>query len=1054
MPSERGTTAPGDASYRRLARFFQPDADPWECLQEPVPPGVFGLASRRAFTEYFRGPSRVLAKNLETLCDWLRGCQAIDDPSLFRVPDHWQHPAEFEVLRRGDCEDHALWAWRRLCELGLRARFVTGLWRDTPHAWVQVHLDGADHVLEAMAKTGPMLLPLPAARASYCPAVAVDHRLQTFVYQGFQRLHQHTDSHPHPPAPGSTLPADFEVAILAGGRSSRMGQDKARLRFAGSSLLSRIRSTARTLGRPIRVIRRDSEPGHGPVGGMLTALERARSPVVLVLACDMPAVTPALLCRVLDSIPPSTLAAFSVGGDGRPGFPLALRRTLRPDLREFIQAGHRSLRELAERLKATRVRVKRSEEHQLANLNTPEELAIYREKAPAGGSRARAQGSLLALGLALLLGFPSPRLGASPAPPAETWLPAETTAFLSVPDMARARALTALQGPGLLWKDPAMAPLRARFEENLRARLWDPLQAASGLAPGDILALAEGQFTLAAIRSPGKPATHQAILLLDAGAQAADLDALLSRTLQPSTPALPVRPWHLGGSPAWSIVLEGRRLEAILEAAFPSPAPAPPSAPAPAPVVLHLARSRTLLLATTASTNVLAEALARLTPSSGTNSPPLPNRYPALARESRHWSNTLAQAWIAAAPALEALTESTLTQGTDSLLGPIRTDRLLAALGLKEVQAVSAALRADPSGWSTELRLVIPEGARRGLFGIVAPIAADASPPAWVGSDALSFRRLRIPGPAAWAALERTLLKIDPAVLGVLQLFTQYAGRTEDADFSFDRDLVGRLGDDWMAVSYPADNPDALDQAMLVHGSTNAAPLSHAFGLVASPTYLATFTPPGTPAPARSERTVSGFPVLTIGLPKLPWQDSLPQEVHLAARDRWVALAGSMDVMKTLLAPIPTRTPLASVPAFQDALHRVGGGGHGWLAYRLERETARYFLERVRTRPATLQSALEWAAFSDFSTRLAAGLVSWVDPGLIPGFDRIARYFDFSVEGGRVDPEALTLTTFRPAPARPVAPPMPPVLDGRPPVATTPSPAQNTNPSSGQFRLE
>ena len=42
---------------------------------------------------------------------WLLGCVYARDRDLFRNPDYWQHPCNFEGLRKGDCEDFALWAW-------------------------------------------------------------------------------------------------------------------------------------------------------------------------------------------------------------------------------------------------------------------------------------------------------------------------------------------------------------------------------------------------------------------------------------------------------------------------------------------------------------------------------------------------------------------------------------------------------------------------------------------------------------------------------------------------------------------------------------------------------------------------------------------------------------------------------------------------------------------------------------------------------------------------------------------------------------------------------
>lgn len=106
----------------------------------------------------------------------------------------------------------------------------------------------------------------------------------------------------------------FAVAVLAGGRSSRMGRDKALLVHEGRTLLQRQVDLAWSLepqevfvvGRPqpeLGALRArglsDDRPGLGPLGGLATVLAAAAAPHVLVLAVDMPALTPGFLRRLL-----------------------------------------------------------------------------------------------------------------------------------------------------------------------------------------------------------------------------------------------------------------------------------------------------------------------------------------------------------------------------------------------------------------------------------------------------------------------------------------------------------------------------------------------------------------------------------------------------------------------------------------------------------------------------------------------------------------------------------------------------------------------------------
>jgi molybdenum cofactor guanylyltransferase len=103
------------------------------------------------------------------------------------------------------------------------------------------------------------------------------------------------------------MKATSEVAgfVLAGGESSRMGQDKALLELGGAPLIiaaSRLLESATgakplTIGPPetyeplgLRAIR-DDWPGAGPLGGIATALRASESEWNLIVACDLPYLT-------------------------------------------------------------------------------------------------------------------------------------------------------------------------------------------------------------------------------------------------------------------------------------------------------------------------------------------------------------------------------------------------------------------------------------------------------------------------------------------------------------------------------------------------------------------------------------------------------------------------------------------------------------------------------------------------------------------------------------------------------------------------------------------
>jgi hypothetical protein len=163
-----------------------------------VPARAFGPGSRQPFTEYFEGESCVHVRSIDDIVAFLQTCEYVSDIELFHEPDYWQHPGAFEKLRRGDCEDFALWAWRKLAELGIDAEFCVGrvICDDQPqidrqHAWVVYRVNGKEFLFEPAARRlSSMIRPLADAMAGYVPYFAVNHRFETSAFVGWA-----SDSH-------------------------------------------------------------------------------------------------------------------------------------------------------------------------------------------------------------------------------------------------------------------------------------------------------------------------------------------------------------------------------------------------------------------------------------------------------------------------------------------------------------------------------------------------------------------------------------------------------------------------------------------------------------------------------------------------------------------------------------------------------------------------------------------------------------------------------------------------------------------------------------------
>jgi molybdopterin-guanine dinucleotide biosynthesis protein A len=92
------------------------------------------------------------------------------------------------------------------------------------------------------------------------------------------------------------------VCIQAGGRSSRMGEDKALKSFLGRPLIQRMVDRLSPVASEVIVttnrpedytflglrLQPDLKPDRGALGGLYTAVASASHPLVAVVACDMP----------------------------------------------------------------------------------------------------------------------------------------------------------------------------------------------------------------------------------------------------------------------------------------------------------------------------------------------------------------------------------------------------------------------------------------------------------------------------------------------------------------------------------------------------------------------------------------------------------------------------------------------------------------------------------------------------------------------------------------------------------------------------------------------
>lgn len=126
---------------------------------------------------------------------------------------------------------------------------------------------------------------------------------------------------------------NFSAVILAGGKSSRMGHDKAFLEMNGKTLLARQIALARDTGAQEIFIsgRADTQyamfdcpvltdkfPNAGPLAGIERALDSIMTPHLLVLAVDLPGLRAGFLSQLLAKCEGHAGAIPRLGGQVEP----------------------------------------------------------------------------------------------------------------------------------------------------------------------------------------------------------------------------------------------------------------------------------------------------------------------------------------------------------------------------------------------------------------------------------------------------------------------------------------------------------------------------------------------------------------------------------------------------------------------------------------------------------------------------------------------------------------------------------------------------------------
>ncbi len=191
---------------------------------------------------------------------------------------------------------------------------------------------------------------------------------------------------------------DCCAVLLRGGKSRRMGRDKALLPWGESTFLETIASKLDFLDEKyLSVAAVDSAsdglsadwirlpdliPDCGPLGGIYTALSSCRAEWALIASCDIPAVEQRFFTMLLEERSEDVDIVYPRTPDGRMHMTCALyRRSIAPIVRQQIEKGDNRLRLLTGLCRAKDILIEDPDLlRMISNFNTEEELQRFLQR--------------------------------------------------------------------------------------------------------------------------------------------------------------------------------------------------------------------------------------------------------------------------------------------------------------------------------------------------------------------------------------------------------------------------------------------------------------------------------------------------------------------------------------------------------------------------------------------------------------------------------------------------------------------------------------------------
>jgi molybdopterin-guanine dinucleotide biosynthesis protein A len=188
------------------------------------------------------------------------------------------------------------------------------------------------------------------------------------------------------------LAHDIEGAILAGGKSSRMGQDKGFVKLDGKPMISYSIDLLQRLNIPSRIVShieaykqfgceviKDTIQEKGPMGGLYTALLHCEAKQLLLLSCDAPLISQELLSNLLGV---SDCKKISVTYFRNKIYPLCAvyPKSILKVVKSYLEKDNLKMKTLIKNLPHQKVcmdKILEGKTYALSNFNTKSDIANY-----------------------------------------------------------------------------------------------------------------------------------------------------------------------------------------------------------------------------------------------------------------------------------------------------------------------------------------------------------------------------------------------------------------------------------------------------------------------------------------------------------------------------------------------------------------------------------------------------------------------------------------------------------------------------------------------------